>query len=629
MCGIAGILSTGGGGNLRRDLLEMMGLQLAHRGPDEQVAWVGGSVGLTARRLKIVDLTGGQQPLVSEDGAVRLVANGEIYNAPELRRELEARGHAFASHTDIEVIVHAYEEEGTACLERLDGMFAIALWDSRLRRLLLARDRFGEKPLYVARGRHVTLFASELKALLVHPDVSRSIDWNAFVDYLLWEYVPAPRAIFRDIRKIPPGHWLVVDADGRETLQRYWAPPAPCDAVTRSEDVAERVLSLLRNSVRQRVVCDVPWGTFLSGGIDSGLLTALAVEITAGPVKTFAIGFEEATYDERSEAAQLARALGTEHHEIVLRSSDAVDLLPEVARIFDEPFADPSTLPALLLSRFAREHVTMTLSGEGGDELFGGYPTQRAHHVADLYRRIPAPLRGGVERFAKALPVSHRYLSWDFAVRRFLDGAAEAPLERHMRWMGSFVPERLDALLTRDARAAVNGVDPYAEARAMVAALHPKNSSDVATALDLHFYLADDNLTQADRASMAVSLEIRSPFLDRQLAEFVLALPRRLRCGWWETKPLLRAVARRVLPRNVARRPKHGFGVPTGQWLRTELRGMALDYLSPERLRKQGLFDPARVSIMIDRHLAGVANHRKELWTLLMFQLWASTYCGQ
>jgi asparagine synthase (glutamine-hydrolysing) len=629
MCGIAGGLSTDGGGNLRRDVLEMMGLQLAHRGPDEDVAWIGGGVGLTVRRLKIVDLVGGQQPLVSEDGAVRLVANGEIYNAPALRRELEARGHVFGSHTDIEVIVHAYEEEGIACLERLDGMFAIALWDSRRRRLLLARDRFGEKPLYVARARHVTLFASELKALLVHPDVSRSIDWNAFVDYLLREYVPSPRTIFRDIRKIPPAHWLAVDADGRETLQRYWAPPVPSDAMAGSTDVPERVLSLLRESVRRRIVCDVPWGTFLSGGIDSGLLTALAVEIAPARVQTFAIGFEEATYDERSEAAQLARALGTEHHEIELRSSDAVDLLPEVARIFDEPFADPSAVPALLLSRFAREHVTVTLSGEGGDELFGGYPTQRAHHFADLYRRVPWPLRGGIERLAQALPVSHRYLSWDFAVRRFLDAAAEPPLERHMRWMGSFVPERLDTLLTRDARAAVNSVDPYGEARETIAALHPGSSSDVATALDLRFYLADDNLTQTDRASMAASLEVRSPFLDRQLAEFVLALPTRLRCGWWETKPLLRAVAHRLLPPNVARRPKHGFGVPTGQWLRTELRGMALDHLSPERLHKQGLFDPARVSIMLDQHLTGVANHRKELWTLLMFQLWAATYCGQ
>jgi asparagine synthase (glutamine-hydrolysing) len=629
MCGIAGVLSTGGAASPRRELVEMMGLQLAHRGPDEHVAWASGGVALTARRLKIVDLTGGQQPLVSEDGAVSLVANGEIYNAPGLRRELEARGHRFTSRTDIEVIVHAYEEHGTACLERLDGMFAIALWDARRRRLLLARDRFGEKPLYVARGRHATLFASELKALLVHPDVSRTIDWNAFVDYLVWEYVPAPRAIFQDIRKIPPAHWLAIDADGRETLQRYWTPPAACAAVAESEDVAEQVVHLLRESVRQRVACDVPWGTFLSGGIDSGLLTALAVEIAPRPVKTFAIGFEEVSYDERSEAAALARLLGTDHHEIVLRPADAVNLLPQVARIFDEPFGDPTALPAVLLSRLAREHVTVTLSGEGGDELFCGYPTQRAHRVADLYRRVPGPLRGGVGWLARALPVSHRYLSWDFAVRRFLDGAAEAPLQRHIRWMGSFVPEQLDALLTPDARAAMNGADPYAEARDTIAGLRPESSRDVAAALDLLFYLADDNLTQTDRASMAVSLEVRAPFLDRALAEFVLALPSQVRGGWWQTKPLLRAVARRVLPAKVARRPKHGFGVPTGRWLRTELRELTLDYLSPERLRKQGLFNPASVSDMLQRHLAGAANHRKELWTLLMFQLWAATYCGQ
>jgi asparagine synthase (glutamine-hydrolysing) len=369
----------------------------------------------------------------------------------------------------------------------------------------------------------------------------------------------------------------------------------------------------------------VPWGTFLSGGIDSGLLTTLAVE-AAPRVKTFAIGFAEPSYDERPQAAELARLLGTDHHEIVLGATDAVDLLPEVARIFDEPFADPSALPAVLLSRFTRAHVTVALSGDGGDELFGGYPTQRAHRVADLYRRAPGSLRGAVSRLAEALPVSHRYLSWDFALRRFLDGATEGALRRHMRWMGSFVPERLDALLAPDVRAAANGVDPYAEADATVAALRAGNSSDVATALDLSFYLADDNLVQADRASMAVNLEVRSPFLDRRLAEFVLALPTRVRSGWRETKPLLRAVARRVLPRNVATRPKHGFGVPTGQWLRRELRDVALDYLSADRLRKQGLFNPVVVSALLERHLAGVANHRKELWTLLMFQLWAARF---
>src|SRR5262249_35695174 len=327
-------------------------------------------------------------------------------------------------------------------------------------------------------------------------------DWNAFVDYLVWEYVPAPRAIFQDIRKIPPAHWLTIDAEGRETLQRYWTPPAAGTAVADSEDVPGQVGNLLRGAVRPGVACDVPWGTFLSGGIDSGLLTALAVEIAPRTVKTFAIGFAEASYDERAEAAELARLLGTDHHEIVLRSADAVDLLPQVARIFDEPFGDASALPAVLLSRLAREHVTVTLSGEGGDELFCGYPTQRAHRVADLYRRVPGLLRGCVEWLARALPGSHRYLSWGFAVRPVLDGSAERPLRRHMRWMGSFVPERLDALLTPDARAAMNGADPYAEARDTIAGLCPESSCDVATALDLLFSLADDNLTQTDRASM-------------------------------------------------------------------------------------------------------------------------------
>ena len=630
MCGIAGILNTDSRAPAPpRGLLELMGLRLAHRGPDEHAIWASGPIGLVARRLKIVDLVGGQQPLVSEDGAVRLVANGEIYNASELRRKLEARRHTFASRTDTEVILHAYEDEGVAAFDRLEGMFAFALWDARRRRLVLARDRFGEKPLYIAHGRHAVLFASELKALLVHPDVSRNLDWNALADYLLWEYVPAPRAIFRDIRKLPPAHWMTIDADGREVTERYWTPPRPRRDLTSDEDAPARVLSLLRSSVRERIKCDVPWGTFLSGGLDSGLLTALAVEAAPGRVKTVAVGFAEKSYDERKEAADLARALGTEHHDVMLKGTDATRLLHEVAEIFDEPLGDASTLPAVQLSRLAREHMTVALSGDGGDELFCGYPTQRAHRIADLYCRVPVRLRGVIERVAEGLPVSHSYLSFDFALRRFLDGVVQPPLQRHMRWMGSFVPERLDAVLTPEARAAINGAEPYAEARERVAVMRPDNSSDVATALDLLFYLADDNLTLADRASMSVALEVRAPFLGRQLAEYVLALPTHVRRGLWQTKPLLRGAARKLLPRAVRRRPKHGLGVPTGQWLRNELRDLALDLLAPERLSRQGIFNPAFVSGMFARHLAGTANHRKELWTLLMFQVWATTYCGQ
>ena len=628
MCGIVGVLELDGSTSPSRHVLESMATAIAHRGPDERGIWTDGCVGLAARRLRVVDLVTGQQPLVNEDGSIRLVANGEIYNARELRDDLRGKGHLFTTRTDTEVIVHAYEDAGPACLERLEGMFAFALWDGRLQRLVLARDRFGEKPLYYARLPRTLLFASEPKALLMHPGVSRELDWQALARYLTHDYVPAPHAIFRALRKLPPSQWMAVSADGSETGGRYWTPPAPRAIRPTMREAAESVLDLLRRSVRRRVVCDVPWGVFLSGGLDSSLVTALAAAESPRPVKTFAIGFGESTYDERAAAADVAARLGTEHHEVVLTPSGARELLPDVARFFDEPFADATALPAVLLARLARQHVTVTLSGDGGDELFCGYPTQTAHGAADLYARVPPVLHRALVAAAGRLPTSHRYLSFDFALRRFLREARRPALERHLRWMGSFAPETLGRLLVPDVHREIRDPEPYEEAYDGIAPLRPRSAREIATALDLIFYLSEDNLVQADRSSMSTALEVRAPFLDRRLAEYVLGLPVDLRAGLWRTKPLLRRAARAVLPARVTRRRKHGFGVPTGAWLRGELRDPLTDMLAPGRLRRQGIFDARYVSSLLDQHLCGTANHRKELWTLLMFQLWAATYCG-
>jgi len=628
MCGIVAVLELGGSRPASRPILDAMALAIAHRGPDERGVWTEGPVGLAAQRLRIVDLAGGRQPLVSKDGSLRLVANGEIYNADELRDDLRSRGHVFSSRTDIEVILHAYEDDGPACLDRLDGMFAFALWDGPRGRLLIARDRFGEKPLYYARLPGSFLFASELKALLVHPDVSRDLDWAALGRYLAHEYVPSPHAIFRAARKLRPAHWTAIARDGTETTKRYWTPPDPSAVRPTRQDAADEVIALLRRSVRRRLVCDVPWGTFLSGGLDSSLVTALAAADCAHPVKTFALGFEESTYDERRHAASVARMVGAEHHELVLRAADATELLPEVARIFDEPFADPTILPAVMISRLARRHVTVVLSGDGGDELFCGYPTQTAHLAAELYRRLPAFLRHVLTIASDRLPTSHRYLSFDFTVRRFLRDAARPAAERHLRWMGSFAPETLGRVLSPDIQVQIRAMDPYADAYDRLATLRPGSASDVATALDLMLYLAEDNLVQNDRASMSTALEVRNPFLDRRLAEYALGLPADARRGIWRTKPLLRRAARGVLPPRVRRRPKHGFGVPTGVWLAGDLKGLVGDMLAPERLRRQGIFDASYVQTLWARHARGLANHRKELWTLLMFQLWAAAYCA-
>src|SRR5947199_2524016 len=411
MCGIVAVLDVGGSGPVSREVLDRMAQAIAHRGPDERGLWVEGPIGLAAQRLRVVDLATGQQPLANEDGGIRLVANGEIYNADAVRRALLAGGHRFASRTDTEVILHAYEDDGPACLDRLEGMFAFALWDGPRRRLVLARDRFGEKPLYYARLPHAFLLASELKALLVHPDVSRELDSRALVHYLANEYVPAPHAIFRAVRKLPAAHYMTVEADGTETIERYWVPPRPTGPAPPAPEAAEEVVGRLRRSVASRVLCDVPWGCLLSGGIDSSLVTALAAEASSAPVKTFAIGFDEPTYDERRYAAAAARRFGTEHHETVVRGEDAAALLPEVARVFDEPFADASSLPAVMLSRLAREQVTVVLSGDGGDELFCGYPTQTAHRAAEAYGRLPRLARRAVAAAAEGLPTSHRTLA--------------------------------------------------------------------------------------------------------------------------------------------------------------------------------------------------------------------------
>ena len=631
MCGIAGSLGFNERPYTQRGVLTAMGHALSHRGPDEHGLWMAGTIGLVAQRLRVIDLVTGQQPLTSRDGRFRLIANGEIYNAAGLRNELRDRGHVFTTRTDIEVILHAYAAEGPACLNRLEGMFAFALWDGQQRSLFLARDRFGEKPLYYASQPHGFLFASELKALLVHPNISRALDWSAVAAYLTHGYIPWPLAIFKDVRKLPPAHWLQIHADGTETYGRYWMPPRPPTSDPHrpnTEEAAAEILARLRAAVHVRTICDVPWGTFLSGGIDSSLVTALAAEVSPTPVKTFAIGFDHPSFDERAHAATVAQALGTDHHELVLTSADAHTLLPEAARIFDEPFADASSLPAVLLSRLARTHVTVVLSGDGGDELFCGYPTQTAHVAAELYRHLPQWLRHRFTAAAERLPCSQAYLSWDFALRRFLRDAAHTPAERHLRWMGHFSLESLPEVLTPDGRHEASPFAPYAEAHAWLEQWKPAHVSDIATGLDLMFYLAEDNLVQADRASMSTALEVRAPFLDRALIEYVFSLPATSRRGFWQTKPLLRRAARALLPASIVRRPKHGFGVPVGAWLREDLKDLARETLDPVRLQSQGIFNPAFVTALLQRHCEGVANHAKELWTLVMFQLWATTYLG-
>jgi len=607
MCGICGIASTRGTVDPGR--LAAMSATLVHRGPDSDGAFVEGPVGLAARRLAIIDLVTGDQPISSEDGRITVVQNGELYNYRELRRELELAGHRFSTSGDTEVLVHLYEEHGERFAERLRGMFAVALWDAERGRLLLARDRYGIKPLYYREADGELAFASELRAL-----PRGEIDLDALEGFLAFNSVPAPLTIFREVRKLPAGHVLAWEG-GRSELTRYARPaPVPADEVRDDEEaeLVEELRARLRDSVQAHLVSDVPVGVLLSGGIDSSVLTALAAGESSEPVRTFSIGFEERSFDELDDARLVAELWGTEHRELVLRP-DAALLLPALADAFDEPFADSSALPTYLVSRLAAADVKVALSGEGGDELFGGYYTYAADLLAQRTARSARLLRPLVER----LPTSSARASFDYRAKRFVRAVHLPPLERHHGWKEIFSP---------DARAALTGrrssFDPVDLLRARFAETEGAELLARLQDVDLGTYLVDDLLVKTDRASMAHSLEARVPFLDPVVTNFALALPTRHKVRGLRKKVLLRKAAAPLVPPELLRRRKRGFSIPAAAWLRGELEPFARDTLSADTLRRQGFFRAEAVTRLIDDHVAGREDLSRQLWGLLAFTLW-------
>src|SRR5215203_3641252 len=553
MCGICGIALAQGQIDPRR--LETMRDTLAHRGPDAAGMVVDGSAGLAARRLAIIDLETGDQPIANEDGTVHVVQNGEIYNYRELRRELEAQGHLFRTHGDTEVLVHLYEQHGEAFADRLRGMFAVAIWDGRTRRLVLARDRFGIKPLYYRATPGELEFASELRAL-----PRGEVDLDALEAFLAFNSIPGPLSIFRDVRKLQPGHVLVWHG-GEARVERYARPePASADALRREpkEELAAELRERLADSVRAHLVSDVPVGVFLSGGVDSALLAALAAEETSEPLRTFSIGFEERSFDELADARLVAERYATDHHELVLRP-DAALLLPVLADAFDEPFADSSALPTYLVSELAAGEVKVALSGEGGDELFGGYYT----YVADLLARRVGRLAALAAPLAEALPSSDRRVSFDYKAKRFTRAAANPdPLERHHAWKEIFSAEDRSALLG-DRAGGWDPLDLYRERYWETRGAEPlARLQDV----DLGIYLVDDLLVKTDRSSMAHSLELRVPFLDERVASFAMGLATPLKVRGLAKKRLLRRALAPLLPKEILRAPKQGFSIPLGAW---------------------------------------------------------------
>lgn len=623
MCGICGIVGQRTAPDI--DLLRRMNARLFHRGPDEGGEWTDNEAALAMRRLAIIDLKSGQQPIFNEDGSVVIVFNGEIYNFPDLREELEKAGHRFATHSDTETIVHLYEEHGPEGLAQLNGMFALAIWDRKQRQLLIARDRAGKKPLYYCEIGGQIVFSSELPSLLEFPGISRDVDEAALDNYFCLGYVPAPRTIFKSVRQLGPGEFLLWK-DGQKKIARYWRLKPQQSQYRSEQEAVEVLLPLITDAVRIRLHSDVPFGALLSGGVDSGLVVALMSQLMDRPVQTFTIGFDDKALDESEFAAEVAKQYGTEHHRIVAKPHNAAELVGKLIAHFGEPFADSSAIPTYLVSEMARQHVTMALSGDGGDEVFGGYPSYRYHIYAANYRKVPAPLRSAVRSITSHLngvggKTGKR-------LKRFVN-EAELPVEQ--AWFHSrslLTAEDCEQLYTPEFQASLSSQDRADTLRDSFAYFRSFDSdANILNDVDYETYLPGDILAKVDRMSMANSLEMRAPLLDYRIAEFAAGLPRDWKWTAKESKKILKLAAARFLPEAALTRRKQGFVAPIGKWLAGELQPMAQDLIHRSRAGSTVRLDYCRS--MFEAHAKGeVAGQERKLWTIFCYLLWHEQFAS-
>jgi asparagine synthase (glutamine-hydrolysing) len=620
MCGIAGI-ARADGAPVERETLERMCAAQEHRGPDSRGLHLDDGIGLGIQRLRVIDLVTGDQPIHNEDRTVTVVLNGEIYNFEELRRRLRGNGHTLATEGDTEVIVHLYEELGPACVRELNGMFAFALWDSRRRQLLLARDRVGKKPLFYSERAGALSFASELRALMQDPEIPRELDHQALDAYLAYGVVPAPMSAFAAVRKLMPASTLLY-RDGATRIERYWrldySRKRPAQPV---QEVGEEIRSTIRQAVRRRMVSDVPMGAFLSGGIDSSAVVAAMAESSTEPVKTFSIGFEDERFNELPQARIVAQKFATDHHELIVRP-DAVELLGKVVRHYGEPFADHSAMPAFYLSRFAREHVTVALNGDGGDESFAGYERYTTNLALAQLDRLPRALRRAAAAAAGRAPLGGDQRRLRSRLGRF---AIAGGLEREDRYLAArsvFTAAARERLYTPEYRAMLGA------SRAAEPLLDPWRSSTATELLDqlldvdVNSYLPDDLLPKIDIATMAYSLEGRSPLLDHELMELAASLPPELKAARGQRKRVLRSALRGWIPDEILDGPKRGFRLPVARWLREDLRGYAREALLDPGSSSRGWCEEREVRRLLDEHADGLDDHGREIWTLLMLELW-------
>ena len=621
MCGIVGFVNTAAA-EADRSVLERMNAAIMHRGPDDDGFFIDGGAALAMRRLSIIDIAGGQQPIHNEDRTKWIVFNGEIYNFQEVRDDLEKRGHRFYTKSDTETVIHLYDEYGPECVDHLRGMFALAIWDTREKTLFLARDRVGKKPLlYSHQPNGSIIFGSEFRALLAHPDVSREVEPRAIDNYLSFLCVPAPMTAFRSIRKLEPGHWLRWK-DGKVETRRYWLPDFSKKIKISEAEAVEETTRLLREATKIRLISEVPLGAFLSGGVDSSIVAALMAEVSDRPVKTFSIGFEEQDYSELKYARRVAEHIGAEYNEFVVRPN-ALEVLPVLVEHYGEPYADSSAIPTYYVAKETRKHVTVALNGDGGDESFAGYERYAAMKLAERYQRIPRPLRTSViAKMAGLLPSSELKRSRIRDLKRFLNAAELPRTERYLRWVSAFDTSSKNDIYTREFADDVSGQNSAEILDDWFSKSNGSGILDAALLTDQMTYLPNDLLVKVDIATMANSLEARSPLLDHKVIEFAASLPADMKMRGLQTKSLLKKVAARLVPPEVVYRRKMGFGVPIGKWFRGEMKGFLSEVLLAESSLRRGIIKPDIIRRYVAEHTAGERDHSFQLWAFLMLELW-------
>ena len=624
MCGISGLMYADSTLTVSPEDVKRMCRTLVHRGPDDEGFYFENNVGLGMRRLNIIDLHTGRQPITNETGSVWIVFNGEIYNFLELRSELEGKGHVFATHTDTETIVHAYEEYGDDCVQHLNGMFAFAIWDRDRERLLLARDRIGVKPLFYFVNERFLAFGSELKALLAYQEIPRSLDFSALDVFLTFEYIPAPLSIFRGIYKLPPGHTLVFQK-GEIQVRKYWELKYNnCEIELKNAE--EGLMTLLRDAVRLRLRSDVPLGAFLSGGIDSSAIVGMMVELVDQPVKTFSIGFDDPSYNELKYAKIVANTFGTDHHELVIQP-DIVNLVEELIGFLDEPLADVSVFPTYLVSKLTKEYVTVALSGDGGDELFAGYDWYMAAKLDRTYRKFPEIFKKQwLPTLVQFFPPSAQKKGLINKCKRFVHGASLDPSLQHFRWNLYLTDRQKRVLYSKALKRELESRGPFSPFVEYLNRHHYADPLWQQQFADTKTFLVDDILVKVDRMSMAHSLECRNPFLDYRLVEFAFALPSRLKLNGFQTKYILKRCMAHKLPKAIQNRKKEGFSIPMKNWLRGELRPMLEHVLSSRKIKEEGFFNPDFVEKLKFDHLKGLSNNSHLLWSLMTFHIWKDRY---